>query len=124
VDLKKVIEAIKVRPNNIDALIRHQSGETLSHALAHNAGFAVMNSKTLFQQHRGGMRGKSLDTLLEGSITRKRKIVGIARVRRPGRSRETAQAAIDSIGADIGKRWGSWRTLWQVRTRIQAPRIS
>jgi len=112
------LQAIKVRPDNIDPLIRDQSSKPLSHALAHDPGFSVMHGKSFFHQHRGSMRCKSLRASLEGFIARKRKVIGIARILRARRLRESTQTAIDSIGADIGQRRRSGRALRHVWTGI------
>src|SRR5882762_1065339 len=122
--VESCLEAIKVRPHNVDALVRHQSSEMLSHTLEQDASFAVMNAIALFQQHRRSLRCKSVDTPLESLPARKGKVVRIACVLHARRSGESAQAAIEAMGADIGESRRGGRALRQVRTRIQASRFS
>ncbi len=96
----------------------------LPYTLPHDARLAVIDRKAFFQQDRGDMTGEPIDMLLERFIARESKIVCIAGVFRSNGSRESAQAAIDTVRAKIREHWRGRRTLRQMWPRIQNPRAS
>lgn len=92
-------EAIEFTSLEIGVVVHHEAGEPLSYSLTHEAGLVVVHLKSLIEQNGGGMKGEALDGSLEGFAAGEREIVGVARVRRTGRLRETGQAAIGAEGA-------------------------
>jgi len=102
--VERRFQPIEVRAHYIDALIGDQAGQILAHALAHDAGLAVLDGESLFKKNRGGVRGKSFHALLKALVPGEREIVGIAGICGASRLRETAQPAIDAIRANIGER--------------------
>jgi len=91
-------EAIELTALNVDVVVNDETGEALRYALTHDASLVGVYSKSLFEKD-GGMKGEALDGSLEGFAAGEREIVGVARVRRTGRLRETGQAAIGAEGA-------------------------
>jgi hypothetical protein len=95
------LKPVEIGARNVGTFIRHQSRQTLPHALAHDARLAVVHGKPFFHQNDRDVRGKSLDAALELFAARKREIVGITGVFGSGRSRQSGEPAIHTIGANI-----------------------
>ena len=81
-------EAVEVGADDVDALIGDQSSQVLTHALTHDAGFAMVNGKALFEKNGRGLGCEVLDLRGESCITGKGEVVGVASVVRVGRFSE------------------------------------
>jgi hypothetical protein len=60
--VERSFEAIEVGSDDIYPLIGNQARQALPHALAHDAGLAVMHRETLFAQYDGDMRREPVNS--------------------------------------------------------------
>src|SRR4051812_7564914 len=73
-------EAVEVVADDVGVLVGDKSGEVLADALAHDAGFAVVDVEALLVKDGGGVPGEALGGGLEARIAGEGEIVGIAGV--------------------------------------------
>src|SRR5579862_1727346 len=117
------LEAVEIRPHYVHVLIGNQSRQALTHALPHDACFAVVYAKTLFEENGSDVYGEPLDTAFKLVTAREREVVGVARVYGSSRPRESGEPAIHAIRANVGQRGRGGSALRQMRPRMEDPRL-
>ena len=70
--------------------IRDNASEVLPHALAHDAGLAVMHAKAFLHQNRGDMNRKALDLPSHCFTAGERQVVCVSGIRSANRFRQSA----------------------------------
>ena len=98
------LQPVEVRAHHVQALVGDQPSQILPHPLPHHARLAMVCCEPLFEQNRSDLRCKALDTSFESILARERKIIGVACVGCSDRFGQTAQAAIQAIGGQVGQR--------------------
>ena len=81
------LEAIKIGPFDVDALIHYEAGQLLPHTTTHDSCFMMIRRKTLLMQNGGNMRCEPVNAPFKLLVARKCEIVCVPRVLSAGRSR-------------------------------------
>ena len=81
---KDGLELVVFCPANVEVLVGDETGELLADSLAHNAGFAVVGLKALFEEDCGYMVGEAFDVLFEGFRAGECQVVRVTGVFRVG----------------------------------------
>src|SRR5690349_19219936 len=95
------LQPIEVAARDIGALVHRNSRKVLPHSRSHDAGLAVMRGKALVRQNGRYVGGESLRRARKGIVAGERQIVGISRIVRIRRLRQTGKPAIESVSTDV-----------------------
>ncbi len=90
---------------DVGLLVDDQAGEVLANALAHDAGFAMVDGEAFLGGEGGGLGSKAMDTAGEGGIAGEGEVITVAGVDGTGGMGKSGEAAIEAIGAEIGEGW-------------------
>src|ERR1700693_544474 len=118
--MQRGFKAIEVASWNIRHLVCKQASQILSYSLPHDSRLAVMHGEAFFVQERRYKNCEPLRASLKIRTARKCQVVGVARVCRSRRLRQSSQPAIRAIETKVGKRWRRGCSLRKVRPGIQA----
>ena len=73
-------EAIEVFAGDVGSSVCDETGQSLAHALTHDASLAMIHGKTFFHEDRGNMSGEAIHMARKCIIAGKGQVVGVTRV--------------------------------------------